>query len=49
MIPINKPIIEKEEKEAVQRVLDSLYLTDASFEGENLSENLKIYLQNMSE
>lgn len=33
MIPINKPIIEKEEKEAVQRVLDSLYLTDSSFEG----------------
>ena len=33
MIPINKPIIEKEEKETVQKVLDSLYLTDASFEG----------------
>jgi len=33
MIPINKPIIEKEEKDAVLKVLDSLYLTDASFEG----------------
>jgi len=33
MIPINRPIIEKEEKDAVQRVLDSLYLTDSSFEG----------------
>ncbi|MEM3404028.1 MAG: DegT/DnrJ/EryC1/StrS family aminotransferase [Nitrososphaeria archaeon] len=33
MIPINRPIIEKEEKEAAQRVLESLYLTDSSFEG----------------
>ncbi|MGQ9780747.1 MAG: DegT/DnrJ/EryC1/StrS family aminotransferase [Nitrososphaeria archaeon] len=33
MIPINKPIIEKEEKEAVQKVLDSRYLTDSSLEG----------------
>jgi perosamine synthetase len=33
MIPINRPIIEKEEKEAVQKVLESHYLTDASFEG----------------
>ncbi len=33
MIPINRPIIEKEEKRAVQEVLDSLYLTDSTLEG----------------
>lgn len=33
MIPINKPAIGEEEKNAVLKVLDSLQLTDSSFEG----------------
>ncbi|MCX8188078.1 MAG: DegT/DnrJ/EryC1/StrS family aminotransferase [Nitrososphaeria archaeon] len=33
MIPINKPAIGEEEKNAVLRVLESLQLTDSSFEG----------------
>jgi len=33
MIPINKPCIGEEEKKAVLKVMDSLQLTDSSFEG----------------
>jgi len=35
MIPINKPCIGDEERNAVLKVLDSLQLTDSSFEGGN--------------
>jgi len=44
MIPINKPIMEKEEKEAVLKVLDSKYLTDSSFEGgKNVKEFERLF------
>src|SRR5438445_13076100 len=48
-IPINKPIVGEEEKRAVEQVLESGYLTDASYSGgkwvREFEEKLKRLLQ----